>query len=32
MKINNDDELKINTSILKKFINFVIIKNLDLND
>ena len=32
MRINNDDELKINALISKRFMNFIIIKNLNLND
>ena len=32
MIIDNDDKLKINILILKRFINFAIIKDLNLND
>ena len=32
MKINNDNKLRIDALISKKFINFAIIKNLNLND
>ena len=30
MKINNNNELKINALILKEFINFIIVKDLNL--
>ena len=32
MKINNNNELKINALILKRFMNSAIIKNLNLNN
>ena len=32
MRVDNNDELKINALILKEFINFTIIKSLNLND
>ena len=32
MKINNDDELRTDALVLKNFMNFIIIKSLNLND
>ena len=32
MNINNDDELRVNALILNFFINFTVIKGLNLND
>ena len=32
MKINDNNELRINALILERFMNFIIIKSLNLND